>query len=111
MSIINIGKYLKRAYNVIVKQKAHKKSHDRAPGMAQVTIPLPEHVKLHIEHIARKERRKKTELMRIMLLDAVERYERENPPGNAHAGESCDAPGHCTGQIKIAAESRGRYGQ
>jgi len=79
--------------------------------MAQVTIPLPKHVKLHIEHIARKERRTKTETMRLMLIDAVKRYEESGAKGNGLANDACDAPGHCTETTRLAADSRGRYGQ
>jgi hypothetical protein len=30
--------------------------------------------------------------------------------GNAPAGDACDAPGHCPAPIRLAAESRPRYG-
>jgi hypothetical protein len=31
-------------------------------------------------------------------------------PGNGHADDACDAPGHCMDPIRLAAESRARYG-
>jgi len=105
MSISFISIYFWLVYIELV----NKRSHDRAPGKDQLNISLPLSLKMRVQTIARVEKRSVSGQVVKWLEEAVHEYER-GEQGNAPAGDACDAPGHCPAPIRLAAESRPRWG-